>query len=150
MALRPFEWKEKELSFQVFLRSFGLTQKNQKVKAYTPAATNSRRGAEISENSLRSNGFIFLFFWLDPKEPKGQGLHSSGYKFAARSGNLGKLASLRQPRFLFAPLGICFTPLPLGQPYWELIRGCDVNKNISPLQIGIWPINTCTAFYRWR
>ncbi|OUO54953.1 hypothetical protein B5F77_01805 [Parabacteroides sp. An277] len=24
------------------------------------------------------------------KEPKNQGLHSSGYKFAARSGNLGK------------------------------------------------------------
>ena len=30
-----------------------------------------------------------LFFWLDPKEPKSQGLHSSGYKFAARCGNLG-------------------------------------------------------------
>ncbi len=32
-------------------RSFSLMKKNQKIKAYTPAATNSRRGAEISENS---------------------------------------------------------------------------------------------------
>ena len=33
----------------VSLCSFGLTPKNQKVKAYTSAATNSRRSAEISE-----------------------------------------------------------------------------------------------------
>ena len=32
---------------------------------------------------------LSLFFWLDLKEPKGQGLHFSGYKFAAQSGNLG-------------------------------------------------------------
>ncbi len=40
-----FFGKKKELSP---LRSFLLKEKNQKFKAYTPAATNSRRGAEIS------------------------------------------------------------------------------------------------------
>ncbi|OUO52206.1 hypothetical protein B5F77_08830 [Parabacteroides sp. An277] len=65
MALRPFEWKEKDLSFQVFLRSFGLTQKNQKVKAYTSAATNSQRGAEISGNSLRSDNRDFFSLCLE-------------------------------------------------------------------------------------
>ena len=43
-----------------FLRSFCLIKKNQKIKAYTPAATNSLRSAKISENSLRSNTEIFL------------------------------------------------------------------------------------------
>ncbi|OUO54998.1 hypothetical protein B5F77_02055 [Parabacteroides sp. An277] len=42
----------------VRFRSFGLTQKNQKVKAYTPAATNSRRGAEISETRFAQTAEI--------------------------------------------------------------------------------------------
>ena len=45
-----FQWEEARVLYSI-VRSFGLTQKNQKVKAYTPAATNSRREAEISENS---------------------------------------------------------------------------------------------------
>ena len=32
-----------------------------------------------------SKGIVFLFFWLDPKEPKDQGYHFESYKFASRS-----------------------------------------------------------------
>ena len=45
-----FQWEEARVLYSI-VRSFGLTPKNQKVKAYTPAATNSRREVEISENS---------------------------------------------------------------------------------------------------
>ena len=41
-----------------FLRSFALMQKNQKIKAYTPEATNSHRSAKISETRFAQTAEI--------------------------------------------------------------------------------------------
>ena len=89
-----FLLKEKNQKFPTFwlapdcICSFALMQKNQKIKAYTPEATNSHRSAKISETRFE--------------------IRIAPLKFR-------KLASLKQPKFLHAPLGICFTPLTLGQ-----------------------------------
>ena len=65
--------------------------------------------------------FFSPFFWLDPKEPKGQGYTSK----AANSLRSAKIPdnsrfTLRQPGFLYAPLAICFTPSPLGRSFLSL------------------------------
>lgn len=56
----------------------------------------------------------YLVLLVYPEEPEGQGLQRlqiHGEKLKSRKTRL----LFKQPRFLYASLGICFTPLPLGQ-----------------------------------
>ena len=63
--------------------------------------------------------FVSPFFWLDPKEPKGQGYTSKATNslHSAKIPDNSRFA-LRQPGFLYAPLAICFTPSPLGRSFF--------------------------------
>ncbi len=61
-------------SFRWILRSFGLTPKNKKVKIGSVLLPGCKRIKRSRSDP---------FFCLDAKEPKNQGLHSKGYKFAS-------------------------------------------------------------------
>ena len=74
------------------------------------------------------------FFWLDPKEPKGQGYTSKATN-SLRSAKIpdNSRFALRQPGFLYAPLAICFTPSPLGRSCSSLAFRSPFNSQFSIL-----------------
>ena len=61
-------------SFRWILRSFGLIPKNKKVNIGSVLLPGCKRIKRSRSDP---------FFCLDAKEPKNQGLHSKGYKFAS-------------------------------------------------------------------
>ena len=75
----------------------------------------------FESDTFFSLDFVSPFFWLDPKEPKGQGYTSKATN-SLRSAKIpdNSRFALRQPGFLYAPLAICFTPSPLGRSFLSL------------------------------
>ena len=83
--------------------SFALMQKNQKIK-------------------------LLPTFWLDPESSKEVKAYTPEATNSHRSAKISETRlRLKQPKFLYAPLGICLTPLTLGQ-FFHIIYGIEVSS----------------------